>query len=427
MPQIKQEPQPRGQLKITVEISPEEMQPFLKRAAEDVSKTQDIAGFRPGKAPMDVVIKKVGEMPLWQAAADLAVQKSLLKTFEDEKIRTIGSPQVKIDKLAPENSLIYTATVNIFPEVTLGDLDKVAIEAKPAEVSDKDFDTALENLRKLRASEIAVTTEAKAGDKVEIDLEVFQDRVPIEHGAQKKLPLILGDSHFVPGFEEKVIGMKVGDTKEFKLTMPESYHLKQIAGKEVEYRIKMLAIFQRSLPEINDEFAKSLGMKSADELKKNIKDNLKAEAESKEKVRQEEAIMKALINASKFSELPDLLVSSETNQMIQELEANVTRQGGKFEDYLNHIKKSREELTLELAPRAIERVKSALILREVAQQQNISVDDTEIEAEIEKARAMSQGNPDMAKQLDTPEYRDYVSNILASRKVIEWLRQKLVK
>jgi len=418
----------RGQAEINIELSVEEFQPFLSLAAAHISEHHKIPGFRPGKASLEVVKQHIPEDEIWEEALQPAVQKTFLAVLDQEKLITVGSPKIEVIKLAPGNPVIYKATISLLPQVKLGDYKQIKIKAKPAVVSDKQTNELLTNLQKRRAKETLVTRPAAKGDKVEIDFEAFIDRIPVEHGKQENFPLVLGEGSFIPGFEDNLVGAKAGETKEFQLNFPDNYYQKNLAGKLADFKVNVRSIFSLDLPELNDEFAKGVGQfQTLAELKKQLVDNLQQEATLKEEQRVEEELIEKLISVSSFDDIPDLLIDNETEKMFQELEQNLSAQGVQMPDYLMHLKKSKEDFLLELVPTAIKRVKGALVTREVGQAKQVTITDQELEQEVKKTLELYPNNKEIAKQINTPEYGNYLKNILSARKVINHLKDVMVE
>jgi len=418
----------RGRVELTIEISPEEYQPFLEQAAKAISENIKIPGFRPGKAGFDLVQKKVGEGEIWQEALEPAVKKTFVKTLEEQKLVTIGSPQIDVIKLAPKNPVIYKATISVLPNVELGDLEKIKIDEKEFKIDEKEFKKAMADLQKMHAKETLAERKSKKGDKVEIDFETSLDNIPLEGGRQKAFPLVIGEGSFIPGFEEELIGLGKDEEKTFQLKFPDNYHQKNLAGRLVDFKVKMNSVYNLDLPALDDEFAKTLGQfNTIKEVEDKIQENLSLETEEKEKQRLEEEIIDKIIGLSKFEDIPDILIDSETKKMVDELEHNLSHQGLGFEDYLTHLKKTRADLLLDFAPQAIKRVKSALVLRKVEETQKIQAQEAEIDQEIEKIKAMYGDNPEMEKNLNNLAYRGYLRNVLTARKVIDYLKSIIVK
>ncbi|MDO8559688.1 MAG: trigger factor [bacterium] len=418
---------PRGQAELTVTLTADEYVPFLHRAAAEVSAHLTIPGFRPGKAPYEVVTEKIGEAKLWEEALETAVKRTYPQALEQAKLEPVGSPQIGITKLAPGNPVVYRATVNLLPEVQLSDLSRIKVERRAPTVADADVAKTLEDLRTMRRTEVLVTRPARVKDKVEIRLETFHEQVPVEHGQSERLPLVLGENRFLPGFEEQVIGLAANQEKTFPLKLPDDYHNRAVAGKTVEFRVKVLGVYELTLPELTDEFAKGLGkFTSLSDLKEKLRASLMQEATKREDDRLENAVMEELIAKSKFSDIPDLLVTTETKTMAAELEHNVSNQGIGFDEYLVSIKKDRAQLLLDFTPQAIKRVKGALISRLVAKQQQVTASDAEVDAAVAREFAAYQGSPEIHERTKSPEFRSYIQNVLVSRKVMEYLKKTIV-
>lgn len=419
---VQKEQLPKSQVKLTVSISVEELVPYLDRAAAKISKDLKIQGFRPGKAPRDMVEKKVGVMEVYKEALDEVVQKTLPQAVEKEALRIVGSPEISIEKIAPENPLVYTATVALLPQVTLGDAAKVRAEKKPVEIGDEEIAKALEDLQKMRGKEILEDRPAAIGDKVELDLQVFVDKVPIEGGTSKKMPVMLGSESFIPGFEEHLQDIKRDEEREFELEFPKEYHEKNLAGKKATFKVKAHGVFKIELPVLDDAFAKDVGpFKDLEELKAKIRENMVGEKEMKEKQRLELEVLEKMADITAFDAIPDALIESELDRMLEELERSLMRQGGNFDDYLAHIKKTKEALRAEWRDQAEKRVKTALIVAELIDQQEFKVPEAEIDAEVASLRQVYGNNPEAIKQAESLEYRGYIRSVLLNRKAVEWL------
>lgn len=426
--QVSVDKQQRGLVDITVELSIDEYQPFLEKAAQAMSQSTSIPGFRPGKASYDVLKQRVGEQAIWEQALEHAVQKTLPQALEQEKLVTVGSPKIDIVKLAAGNPVTYKANIALLPSVELPDYSKLSVKKSEVAVDDKKVDEQLEQLRTMRATEAAVDRAAQKGDKVEIDFDTYIDKIPIDQGAQKKFPLVLGEGNFIPGFEDNVVGVKKGEEKSFDLTFPKEYHQKKLAGKKAQFKVKVNEVFERTLPELDDDFAKSLGgYGSLGEVKEAIKESIEQEEQHKAQHQLEEAVIDKLIEKAKFDDLPDILISTETKKMIQELQHNLAGRGIDFNDYLKHINKSQQDLLLEFTPQAIKRVKGALIMRAVAQQNDIKPTDEEINTELEQLKKTYGGNPEFDKQIKSPDYKGYIANVITSRKTMQHLVDTMTK
>ena len=418
-------PKPKSKIGVQIELTNEEFAPFIQNAIQALASEVKLAGFRPGKAPRDVIEKKVGLKAILEEAADLAVRSTFPKAILQEKIRTIGSPTISVEKLAEGNPFIYSAEVAVLPEVVIGDLSKVKVERKPADLKPDHVDETLKRLQKMQASEVLAERSAKHGDRVDVDFNVYLDNVPLDGGQGKKMPLTIGDKAFIPGFEEQLVGMKATEEKTFKLNFPKDYGKKDLQGKEAEFKVKLHAVYDVNLPPLDDAFAKRLGkFESMEQLRAEVEKNLKEEAHQKEQNRYEQAMVEATLGASKVGEVPEILVTAEQDKMLHELEHGVTGDGGKFDDYLSSIKKTREDLKNEFAKRATQRVQVALLLRALAEQQNLIATEAEVQNEIQAEKLRLTNQPEVLKQVEGEDYRDYLKMVLTNRKVINWLSEK---
>jgi len=269
---------------------------------------------------------------------------------------------------------------------------------------------------------------------IDVDFDTFMDKVPLEHGSAKKHNIVIGEGYMIPGFEDNLIGLKKDETKEFELSFPENYHEKSLANKKAQFKVKVNAVYEVQLPELNDEFAVGLGLKDLTAVKKHIESNLEREKKLQAEQKQELDIVNALIEKSKFEDIPEVLVNQEAHKMVHELEDNVMRQGMDFEHYLEHMKKTEADLKLDFVPDAIKRVKTALILRAFAKKENITTTKEEVQAELDKTLAGYKLNPNYANEisrieenLKTENAYHYFENLLANRKVMKRLKELLVK
>ncbi|MFA5358606.1 MAG: trigger factor [Patescibacteria group bacterium] len=420
----------KAQIEFTIEVSPEETKPYLIKAAEIISTEKSIAGFRPGKAPYDVVKKEVGEMTIYQHAADNIIGKTLYEVLEKELPNTdvVGSPQINIEKMAPDNPLVYKAIITLLPEVTLDDYSKIKVAKKDVKIDSKEIETILTNLQNIHAKETVKLGPLEKGDKVNVNFDVFVDGVAIEGGSSKNFPLVIGEGRFIPGFEEQIVGMSQNENKEFELRFPEDYHAKNLAGKLAKFKVEVKETFKRELPELNNDFAKTLGgYQTIEDVRKGIEHNLLHEAEEKENQKQEIEMLDELIKIAKFSELPESMIHAEAHKMIHELEHSIEHQGLKFEDYLKHLKKTEQELEKEILPEAKKRVQTALIARKVADQNKLWATDEEIDKELEEIKKVYGQSPEVADNLSSPGYRRYLATSLTNRKVIEHLKKEIIK
>lgn len=425
----------KSQIELTIEVSLEELKPYLDKAAQELSEKHKIEGFRPGKAPYEIVKQRLGDMAILQQATNEIIGKTFYAAAEQEKVEFVDQPSIEVVKMAPNNAFVYKATVALLPKITLPDYKKLQVKAiEEVKVTDEDVEKVVTDLRKMRAKESAVDRPAKLGDKVELNFETFIDKIAIAGGKAEKYPLVLGDNQMIPGFEEQIVNMKKDEEKEFELSFPKDYHNEKIAGKKALFKVKVLSVFNIEIPEANDELAKSMGLKNKKDLYAHLRSNLKMEQENKAKQAQDIEIVSLLIEKTKFTDIPDVLVNSELEKMMAELKDNVMKQGLNFEDYLSHLKKTEADMKLDMTVDAIKRVKTALVIKDIAEAENIKANEKEILEEADRTLKSYQLNPAYAEHLETIEKNinseqshRYFGNVITNRKVMDLLRKTMIK
>ncbi len=414
----------KSQIELNVELSYEELKPYINQGTEKVSEETQIEGFRSGKAPYDVLKQKVGEMAILEKASRLAVNDTVQKAIDENlKRQPIGQPRVDITKLAPNEAMQYKVVIALLPEAELGEYKNLDIKSEEVKVEDKEVEDALKNLQERQTTEESVDRDAKEGDKVVVDVDMYQEGVAIEGGQSRDTAIIIGQQNLVPGFDDQIKSAKKSQEKKFSLTYPKEHHQKNLAGKNVDFKVVIKDVQERKMPELNDEFASNLGVGNLQELKKLVKDNLGKEKEQQAEQKTETKLVDKIIENSKFSDMPDVLVDNEVETIVSEIEQNIKDQGGKFEDYLKNIGKSKEQLMKDLSPDAIKRVKSALVIREIAQKEEVEVTKEDIDKKQQELLDQYKGYTKVEERVKEPSYRNYLQNVIANRKVIDKLKQ----
>jgi trigger factor len=425
----------KSQIELKVELSPEEFRPYIDKGAVKVSKELKIDGFRPGKVPYEVLKKKIGEMTILEEAARLAINKTLSEAIKDNiESQPVGEPKIEVVKLAPDNPLIYKIVIAVLPEVKLGEYKNLNIKQKQIKIEKEEIDKILSDLVETRVKEIVVDEPIKEGYKTIVDIEMFLDNVPIEGGQGRDTAVIVGRNYIVPGFDKNLLGARKGEERRFSLLYPKDYHMKNLAGKMVDFKVKVKEIYRRDLPKLDDQFAQGFGLRRIDELKENIKKTLETNKEREASQAAEREMLEKIMNKAKFGDLPELLVEHEAKVMMDELEQTVAREGGKFEDYLSSLGKTRDQLTLDLLPEAVKRVKISLLVRQLAKEEKIKVSSEEVENYIREMKqfyrsqsAESGEAKEMLSRLEKNDFKNYILNVLTSRKVIDKLREWNIK
>ncbi|MDO9399460.1 MAG: trigger factor [bacterium] len=418
----------KSQVELLVELTVEEFLPYINRGVIKLSQEVKIEGFRPGKASYEILKSKIGEMSILETSARIAIDKTLGKAIKEQITeQLVGQPQIDITKLAPNNPLEYKAVITILPEVVLGDYKNAKVQLAKSEVKDEEVKKIISHLQETRCVEKISETVIKEGDKVLVNIEMFIDKVPVEGGQGKGTAVIIGKDYVVQGFGNKLIGAQRSDIREFSLPYPSDFHQAHLAGKLVDFRVKIEEIYQRELPETNEEFAKTFGLSNMAELESNIKKSILAEKEQEEEQKTEKAMMEKIINLANFGDIPESLINHEAEVMMSELEYGVTSQGGKFDDYLSHLKKTKNQLILEILPDAIKRVKVSLVIRAIAHTEKIIATDKEVEDEVEKLLKQYGDKDDIKERITSQAYKDYLINNITGKKVLEKLKEWNIK
>lgn len=425
---------PHSQAEIHVSISYSEFEPHIASAARLISEEIEIEGFRKGKAPLEVVKNRVGEMRLLERAADVAVRKTypgvlkgLLASESALSSRPpLGAPDIAATKLAPKNDFEYRVRLTLLPEVVLPEnwralAHRVAAERIAVLVEPKEVDETLAWIQESRAPLVAVDRPAQAGDSVEIDFEVRHNGVKIENGESRNHPLVLGKGKFLPGFEDRLVGMSAGDKKDFTLVVPEDWRDKAFAGKPLEISATMKIVQERRLPELNDDFAKSAGsFESLDAMRRSIEDGIRVEKAAKEKERIRIRIIEEIARGSAI-EVPDVLIEAELDKMFAELQSGVRDMGMTWEGYLAHAKKTAEALRKDWRAEAERRARITLGLGEIAKEEHIEPTEEEIKARADEYLRRFESVEEAEKTIDPERLREYTRGVMRNEKVFEFL------
>jgi trigger factor len=416
-----------SQVELMITVTPTEYAKHLENAAKRLSERTAIKGFRKGHVPYDIIKREVGEMPILQEALERVVQEAFFQAVKEENLETIGMPQIAIEKLAPDNDVVFKAVVGLLPKVELADVGTIKVEKKKKDVGDEKINETLDAIRGMHAKEIIKSGAAEGTDKLVIDMNMLLDNVPIEGGQAKDYQVYLSEDHYVPGFNEHVKGLKKNDKKEFSLEFPVSHYQKMLAGKKVDIKVKVKDVYERQLPELSDALAKKLGQDSVEKLKDLIRNNLEQEAEKKALQAVEIEILDKMIEGSTYDPIPPVIIDAEKQKMFFELKRDIEKNGLSIEDYLRDLKKTEEELFTDFAKQAEKRAKAALLSREVAKKQNITIEDTEIDSEIEMMKGVYKDDEEIIENLKKPEVRESIASQLQNKKVVEWLKKQVLE
>jgi trigger factor len=414
---------PKSEKELTIELTAEEVAPFMQHAAMHMSEHAKIEGFRPGKAPYDIIKSRFGEAAILEEAAEEIVRKKFFQAIKENNLETVGQPKVEITKQAPGNAFIFKATVAVLPEITLGEYKNLSIKKEVTPVTDEQVTKVMTDLAKMQSKEVIAEKVAASADKVVIDMEMTKDGVIVEGGSAKNMAVYLFEQHYIKGFNDELIGLKAGDEKTFTLTFPKNHYQKNLAGGKIDFKVKVNGVYEITPPEINEDFAKALGQKSLEDLKALLRKNMEAETAGKDNDKWEMAIMNKIVANGKFGDIPETLINEEAHKMVHELEHNIEREGMNFEEYLKSMNKKESDLMLEMAPEATKRIKVALAVRTIGKLESITSDDKEIAEETTRMVNAYKDDAEAQKQIREPGFVHYLRTKIENRKTIEAIKK----
>lgn len=416
---------PKSEVKLTIELSAEETQKYMEKAASQVSEVVKVPGFRPGHVPLDVLKGHVREGVIENHMIELAVPDTYSDALAKEKVKAISRPKVNILGTDP---LKYEAVVATYPQVSVDGYEKIKIDKKEVKVEDKDVDEVLAEIQKKHATFKEVDRAAKKGDRVEVDFEGFDEGgAVLESTKSKNHPVILGEGTLVPGFEEELEGVKKGEEKEFTVTFPKDYFHKPFQGKKVKFKAKMNTVAEVELPGLTPDFLKKIAGAEIglDEVKLNIRANLEHERKHEEHDRRENEYLEEVINHTKV-ELPDSLVDEEVEGMIQEFSDELEGRGLNLQKYLEATKKEIKDLKEERKKEAEKRLSLRFGLQHLFEQEKIQVSDDDLKKELEKIKNLY---PENERYKIDQEYKEgsYLVKRLENKLKIDKLFEKYLQ
>lgn len=405
----------------------------IRKAAEHIGEHINVSGFRKGKVPYDIISKNVGEMAIYEEALQNIIEDTYKEVVSKQEIKEkiFFEPEIKVEQLVPGNPIIFSVEYMLIPEINLGKYKELKIKKEKTDINSESFKSNFENtLSELQNSKAKTEVAEKAielGDKATLDMDLYLEGVLLEDGSVKGYTQSMDPKLFIPGFIENLIGLKKGDKKEFELLFPDNYFDKKVAGKKIIFKVEILNVYKIEKPELNDEFAKAFGFEKIDDLKKQIENNIKDEIDFKETDKKTIEVIDAIIKNSKFSEIPERLIDMETKKMLEELKNSLVQSGMDFEKYKESIKKSEEDLLKDFRPKAQERLKMALIIDKIGEEEKVVVTDEEINKEIENAKNYYKDHPDfenIKNNLEQQAYKSQLERMLKNEKTIKFLREQ---
>ncbi|MBE6073112.1 MAG: trigger factor [Selenomonas ruminantium] len=407
------------QVTLTIEVEAAEVSKAVERAAKRLANRVNISGFRKGKAPRKIVERHVGMDALMQEAFDLVAPKAFDEALTEQKIEPVTRPNIDIVTLEDGKDLVFKATVTPRPEVKLGEYKGLKVEKAAVEIKDEDVEKQLKNFQDRQGKMVDAPEGAAVadGDFTTLDFEGFVDGEAFEGGKGTDYPLQIGSGSFIPGFEEQLIGAKIGEEKEVNVKFPEEYHAKELAGKDATFKCTVRSIKQKELPAIDDELAKKVStFETLDELKADIRKNLQENAERKAENDQKSAAIEQATNNTTV-DIPAVMIDNRVTSMIQEMAMRLEQQGMKLEQYLQYAGTDIAKIREDYRETAEKNVKTDLMLEEVAKAEDIKVEAKDLDAEVAAMAAAYGATPQQVQKIIKEQGRigDLAASVLRKK------------
>ena len=412
------------QVHLKAEAGPGEVETAMDKAYQRLVEKINVPGFRKGKAPRDIVERRVGKEALFDEAMEDYLAHACVTLVKENDIRVYARPQVNIVQKEP---LIFEAVIPLPPDVVLGDINTIKMKPEQVEIKDEEVDKVVERLRKQCATWESAGRPAQMFDTLVVDIESQAAEKAFINEKATNYQLLPEMSLPAPGFNDQLIGMKPGDEKEFDLVLPETYSDKELAGKTVHFKVKLYEVKQEKLPELDEAFAKMLSpeLESVDAVRAKIKEDLAARDKERKRVTFEDKIADALVDISKI-EFPPLLTDIEIDRMVRQYADRLRRSVQTEEEFKSIISMTNEEKLREsYRPRAIQQIKRSLVLAKVAEQQQLAASPEEVNEQIEAFSAGAGDKRDEQRQkLSTEESKEGIRDWVVTRKAINYLVEK---
>lgn len=390
----------KNMAKLTIEVSAEDLEKAMQAAYQKAKGRITLPGFRKGKAPRKMIEQMYGKGVFLEDAVNALIPEHYSKALAECELEIVSQPTIDITQAEPGKALIFTAEVATKPEVTLGDYKGVEVPKTEINVTDEDVDAEIKKEQEKNSRTINVEDRgAQLQDVVTIDFEGSVDGVPFDGGQATEYPLTLGSNTFIPGFEDQLVGAKVGDDVDVKVTFPEEYQAKELAGKEAIFKCAVKKIEAKELPELDDDFAKDVSeFDTLAEYKEHVKTNLVERKENEAKrAKEDAAVDKAIENAQ--MDIPEAMLQTQCRQMLDDFSRRMQSQGLSMDQYFQFTGMTAEKMMEDMKPQALKRIQTRLVLEKVAEVENIQPTEEEVNEEISKMAEAYKMEADKLKEL----------------------------
>ncbi|WP_018921638.1 trigger factor [Salsuginibacillus kocurii] len=386
---------------LTVTVDSEKLDEALEQAFQKVRGKVNVPGFRKGKVPRKLFEQRFGIESLYQDAVDIVLPEAYSNAVQEADINPVDQPEIDIEEIEQGKGVVFKATVTVKPEVELGEYKGLEVEEFDTTVADEEVEEELQKQQENHADLVVVEEgEVQEGDTAVFDFEGFVNGEAFEGGKAENYSLEIGSGQFIPGFEEQLVGTKAGEEKDVEVTFPEEYHAEELAGQDATFKVKLHEVKRKELPELDDEFAKDVDeeVDTLDELRSKLKDKLVHDKEhEKDHHVKDTLVEKAAENAT--VDIPDAMVSSESERMIQEFGQRLQAQGMDMNMYYQMAGTDEEGMKEQFKPEAEKRVQMNLVLEAIAETEEVEATDEDVDAELEKMAEMYQRDKEEIRNL----------------------------
>lgn len=414
-----------GKLTVEFKLNAGEWEAEIEKAYQKNKGKYKLDGFRQGKIPRKVLEKTYGEFLFYEDALNAVCDDAFFEFLEKETdVQAVDYPEISV-KSVSKDGVEWVATVTLLPEVTLGSLEGLNVKKSKVSVSEKEVDEKIVELQNKQARYVDVTDKpAKMGDLVNIDFAGSMNGVAFEGGTAKDFELELGSHSFIAGFEEQVVGMSIDEQKDINVTFPDAYHAKELAGKPAVFAVKVLAIREKQIPEIDDKFASEVSeFNTLAELKKDTKEKIKTEKEANAEKELDNALVDAFVKNATV-EIPKCMVTNQIARGIEETKRALAAQGMSYEMYLAYMNTTDEAFRKSREADTEKQIRTSLVLGELVKTENIKAEEAEVDAKLAELAEKMKKTAEELKKTMTQNQRDVIENNIVSDKVIKLLKQK---
>jgi len=418
----------KNMAKLTIEVPAEEFDAAIVKAYQKNKSKINVPGFRKGKAPLKMIERMYGAGIFYEDAANLVIPEAYSKAADESGETIVSRPSVDIVQIEKGKPFIFTAEVALKPEVTLGEYKGVEVEKAVIEVAEAEVDQAVDKERENNSRMIDIDDRAvENGDMIKLDFEGFVDGVPFEGGKGSDYPLTIGSGSFIPGFEDQLIGVKLGEDAEVNVTFPEDYHAENLKGKAAVFKCKVNEIKVKELPEADDEFAKDVSefdtmAEYRDDIRAKLLDKKMQEAK---RAKENQAVAKAVENAQ--MDIPDAMVDEQVRRMADDFARRIQSQGLTLEQYMQFTGMTADKILEQMRPEALKRIQNSLVLEAIAKAENIEISDERLEEELQKMAESYKMELDKLKEVMGDYEKEQMKNDLAIQAAVEMITDAAVE